>query len=32
MLLSTSERAHKVANYVIGHAPRSDRARDLAKD
>ena len=22
-LLSTSERAHKVANYVIGHAPRS---------
>jgi fatty acyl-CoA reductase len=30
-LLSTSERAHKVANYVIGHAPRSDRARDLAR-
>jgi alcohol-forming fatty acyl-CoA reductase len=30
-LLSTSERAHKVANYVVGHAPRSDRARDLAR-
>ena len=30
-LLSTSERAHKVANYVIDHAPRSDRARDLAR-
>jgi HAD superfamily hydrolase (TIGR01490 family) len=30
-LLSTSERAHKVANYVIGHAPRSDRARDLSR-
>jgi HAD superfamily hydrolase (TIGR01490 family) len=30
-LLSTSERAHKVANYVIGRAPRSDRARDLAR-
>ena len=30
-LLSTSERAHKVANYVIAHAPRSDRARDLAR-
>jgi fatty acyl-CoA reductase len=30
-LLSTSERAHKVANFVVGHAPRSDRARDLAR-
>jgi HAD superfamily hydrolase (TIGR01490 family) len=30
-LLTTSERAHKVADYVIGRAPRSDRTRDLAK-
>ena len=30
-LLSTSERAHKVANYVIDRAPRSDRSRDLAR-
>jgi fatty acyl-CoA reductase len=30
-LLSTSEKAHKVADYVVGHAPRSDRARDLAR-
>ena len=30
-LLSTSERAWKVADYAIGHAPRSDRARDLAR-
>ncbi|GAB3196975.1 HAD-IB family hydrolase [Nocardioides hungaricus] len=30
-LLSTSERAHQAANYVIGHAPRSDRTRDLAR-
>ncbi len=30
-LLSTSERAFKVADYVVGHAPRSDRARDLAR-
>jgi HAD superfamily hydrolase (TIGR01490 family) len=30
-LLTTSERAHKVANYVVGHAPRSDRTRDLAR-
>ena len=30
-LLSTSEKAWKVADYVIGHAPRSDRARDLAR-
>ena len=28
-LLSTSERAHKAADYVIGHAPRGDRTRDL---
>ena len=28
---STSERAFKVADYVIGHAPRSDRTRDLAR-
>ena len=30
-LLSTSEKAWKVADYVVGHAPRSDRARDLAR-
>jgi HAD superfamily hydrolase (TIGR01490 family) len=30
-LLSTSERAHKFATYAIGRAPRSDRARDLAR-
>ncbi|HYF71351.1 MAG TPA: HAD-IB family hydrolase [Nocardioides sp.] len=30
-LLVTSERAHKVADYVIGRTPRSDRARDLAR-
>jgi HAD superfamily hydrolase (TIGR01490 family) len=30
-LLVTSERAHKVADYLVGHAPRSDRARDLAR-
>jgi fatty acyl-CoA reductase len=30
-LLVTSERAHKAADYVIGHAPRSDRTRDLAR-
>jgi alcohol-forming fatty acyl-CoA reductase len=29
-LLSTSEKAWKVADYVVGHAPRSDRTRDLA--
>ena len=29
-LLVTSEKAHKAADYVIGHAPRSDRTRDLA--
>ncbi len=30
-LLTTSERAYRVADYVIGHAPRSDRSRDLAR-
>ncbi|GAB6987456.1 HAD-IB family hydrolase [Nocardioides pyridinolyticus] len=30
-LLTTSERAHKAANYVVGHAPRGDRTRDLAR-
>jgi alcohol-forming fatty acyl-CoA reductase len=30
-LLTTSERAHKVADWAIGHAPRSDRTRDLAR-
>ena len=30
-LLATSEKAYKVADYVLGHAPRSDRARDLAR-
>ena len=30
-LLSTSEKAWKVADYVVGHAPRSDRTRDLAR-
>jgi fatty acyl-CoA reductase len=30
-LLSTSEKAWKAADYVVGHAPRSDRARDLAR-
>ena len=30
-LLTTSERAHRVADYVIGRAPRGDRARDLAR-
>ncbi len=30
-LLSSSEKAHKVANYVIGHAPRGERTRDLAR-
>ena len=31
-LLSTSERAHKVADRVLAQAPRSDRTRKLAKD
>ncbi|MBZ5740251.1 HAD-IB family hydrolase [Nocardioides mangrovi] len=30
-LLVTSERAFKAADYVLGHAPRSDRARDLTR-
>lgn len=30
-LLTSSERAHKVADYVIGHSPRGDRTRDLAR-
>jgi HAD superfamily hydrolase (TIGR01490 family) len=30
-LLSTSEKAWKVADYAVGHLPRSDRARDLAR-
>jgi HAD superfamily hydrolase (TIGR01490 family) len=31
-LLTTSERAHKVADYVVGHAPRSARTLSLARD
>ncbi|KQQ43728.1 HAD-IB family hydrolase [Nocardioides sp. Leaf307] len=30
-LLTTSERAHRVAESVVGRAPRSDRTRDLAR-
>lgn len=30
-LLTTSERAHRVADYVVGHVPRGDRTRDLAR-
>ncbi|NPC96537.1 HAD-IB family hydrolase [Nocardioides sp. zg-DK7169] len=30
-LLTTSERAHRAADYVLGHAPRSDRTRELAR-
>jgi HAD superfamily hydrolase (TIGR01490 family) len=30
-VLSTSEKAWKAADYLVGHAPRSDRARDLAR-
>ena len=30
-LLASSEKAHKVADYVIGHAPRGERTRDLAR-
>src|SRR5690349_11557130 len=30
-LLSTSEKAWKVADYAVGHLPRSDRSRDLAR-
>ncbi|MGH3499031.1 MAG: HAD-IB family hydrolase [Nocardioidaceae bacterium] len=29
-LLSTSERAHKAADWAVTHAPRSDRTRDVA--
>ncbi len=31
-LLTTSERAFKVADYVVGHAPRSDRTRQVARE
>jgi HAD superfamily hydrolase (TIGR01490 family) len=31
-LLSTSERAHKLAERVVTRAPRSDRTRKIAKD
>jgi alcohol-forming fatty acyl-CoA reductase len=31
-LLSTSERAHKIAERMLAHAPRSDRTRKIAKD
>ena len=31
-LLSTSERAHKLADRVLAQAPRSDRTRKIAKD
>jgi len=30
-LLVTSERAHKVADYLVTHAPRADRTRDAAR-
>ena len=30
-LLTTSERAFQVADYLVGHAPRGDRTRDLAR-
>lgn len=30
-VLSTGERAYRVADFLISHAPRSDRARDLAR-
>ena len=30
-LLTTSEKAYKVADAIIGRAPRSDRVRDLAR-
>lgn len=30
-LLITSERAHKAADYLVGHAPRGDRTRDVAQ-
>ena len=31
-LLTTSERAFKVADYVVGHAPRGDRTRQVARE
>ncbi|EON23014.1 MULTISPECIES: HAD-IB family hydrolase [Nocardioides] len=31
-LLATSERAHKLADYVVGHAPRGDRTRAIARN
>ncbi len=31
-LLTTSERAFKVADYLVGHAPRSDRTREVARE
>lgn len=30
-VLSSGERAYKVADYLVSHAPRSDRARELAR-
>lgn len=30
-VLSTGERAYKVADFLVSHAPRSDRARELAR-
>lgn len=30
-LLVTSEKAHSAADYLLGHVPRSDRTRDLAR-
>ena len=30
-LLVTSERAHRTADYLVSHAPRSDRTRDIAQ-
>ena len=31
-LLATSERAHKVADYVVGHAPRGTRTLSIARN
>jgi len=30
-LLVTSERAHRVADYLVSHAPRADRTRDVSR-
>ncbi|MGH3446265.1 MAG: HAD-IB family hydrolase, partial [Nocardioidaceae bacterium] len=30
-LLVTSEKAHRVADYLLTHAPRADRTRDMAR-